>query len=340
MPKTTKRILGALLALAFVPVSLAVAAADAAPPPCPGPTVTGTVVGVDQAAHQVTVDTGAGGLCTVPLGVSESDHPIVELLGRYFGNVSLPALSDALADTRVWVVCPTPDTCQLAAADDLGALAGRVTAVSENPDGSFTLTVDLNGQTVTLTTTNTRAAQRLQAALARLHVDWQLTDGAVADASADIERLHDDGLGFGVIVKLYAMAAESRADCQTAAPPVSVDCGVSVDELVAAFRSGMGMGQLFKLYGKPDLLGVGQVRQAIRAADEINDSADDNDAPVGEVPGCQHGHAAQHNPHCTTVTPEADDSAGANNANDHGNGHGNGNSNGGGNGNGHGHGKP
>src|SRR5689334_25409548 len=99
MPKTTKRILSALLALAFVPVGLAVAAAEAAPAPCPGPTVTGTVVAVDQANHQVTIDNGAGGLCTVPLGAGESDHPIVELLGRYFGNVSLPALSDALADT-------------------------------------------------------------------------------------------------------------------------------------------------------------------------------------------------------------------------------------------------
>jgi hypothetical protein len=95
-------------------------------------------------------------------------------------------------------------------------------------------------------------------------------DGVVEGASSKIAELHEDGLGFGVIVKLYAMAAASQADCEAELPDTEDEadddeadddepeaCGVSVDELVEEFQDGMGLGQLFKLYGKPSLLGVG-----------------------------------------------------------------------------------
>ncbi|MBN1812400.1 MAG: hypothetical protein JXA14_11225 [Anaerolineae bacterium] len=65
-------------------------------------------------------------------------------------------------------------------------------------------------------------------------------------------------VGYGVLVKLYAMAAESREACAGAAEPC---VAVTVEELMAAYQSGVGMGQLFKEYGKPAVLGVGHLRK-------------------------------------------------------------------------------
>jgi hypothetical protein len=84
-----------------------------------------------------------------------------------------------------------------------------------------------------------------------------------------IAKYHDEGIGFGVLVKLYEMAEESVkvcADLQAsgeAADPEQPACEpVTVEQLVAEFQSGAGLGQLFKEYGKPALLGVGQVRKS------------------------------------------------------------------------------
>ncbi|MRR32253.1 hypothetical protein EG834_18435 [bacterium] len=78
----------------------------------------------------------------------------------------------------------------------------------------------------------------------------------------EIASLHEQGMGFGVLVKLYAMAEEAALTC---AQSEKSDCaGISAGELVAAFQSGTGMGQLFKEYGKPALLGVGHVKQELK----------------------------------------------------------------------------
>ena len=71
-----------------------------------------------------------------------------------------------------------------------------------------------------------------------------------------IAAYHEDGMGFGVLVKFYAIAAESKTACegQTECVPVTVE------ELVAAFKSGTGIGNLFKDHGKPAVLGVGQLK--------------------------------------------------------------------------------
>lgn len=96
----------------------------------------------------------------------------------------------------------------------------------------------------------------------------------------EIETYHEDGMGFGVLVKLYAMAEAAKIACPTApttdVTPVPSDgtttdgttaaapcTAVTVDQLVQEFKSGTGMGQLFKTYGKPSLLGVGQVKHAL-----------------------------------------------------------------------------
>jgi len=77
------------------------------------------------------------------------------------------------------------------------------------------------------------------------------------DADNDEEDGDETGkIGYGVLVKLYAMAAESEEACGETEEP----CGVSVEELVAAYRSGAGMGELFQEYGRPSVLGVGHMR--------------------------------------------------------------------------------
>ena len=93
----------------------------------------------------------------------------------------------------------------------------------------------------------------------------------------EIAAYHEAGMGFGVLVKLYAMAEASVVGCLnhagiavTTTPVVGARTTIlpvctptKVAELVSAFNSGSGMGQLFKEYGKPALLGVGQVRKEL-----------------------------------------------------------------------------
>jgi hypothetical protein len=66
-------------------------------------------------------------------------------------------------------------------------------------------------------------------------------------------------MGFGVLAKLYAMAAELQEACATSG--TANLCTMTASELVEAFQSGIGMGQLFKEYGKPAIRGVGHVKQ-------------------------------------------------------------------------------
>ena len=91
-----------------------------------------------------------------------------------------------------------------------------------------------------------------------------------------IAMYHDEGIGFGVLVKLYAIAEEAVkacADLQAAGvvvdPTLSACEAVTVEQLVSEFQGGMGMGQLYKTYGKPALLGVGHVRKALQNQPEV-----------------------------------------------------------------------
>jgi hypothetical protein len=68
----------------------------------------------------------------------------------------------------------------------------------------------------------------------------------------------DGGVGYGVLVKMYAMAAESQEACAVSEEPC---VPVTVEELMVAYKSGVGMGELFKEYGKPSVLGVGHLKK-------------------------------------------------------------------------------
>jgi hypothetical protein len=84
-------------------------------------------------------------------------------------------------------------------------------------------------------------------------------------------------MGFGVLVKLYAIA---QASCALD-PAGQTVCGVSVEDLVARVTAGEGIGQLFKEYGKPDKLGVGHVRQDLDGKDKDKDKDKNNNKEKG-----------------------------------------------------------
>jgi hypothetical protein len=132
----------------------------------------------------------------------------------------------------------------------LSAYFGRET--EQQADATPTEPVPTDGSTPVATPTEAVPTQTPQQALAE-----------------EIAQYHEDGMGFGVLVKLYAMAEASKQACADA--PVATETAetvctpVTVDELVTNFKSGTGMGVLFKEYGKPAMLGVGHVRKAMQA---------------------------------------------------------------------------
>ncbi len=77
-----------------------------------------------------------------------------------------------------------------------------------------------------------------------------------------VAALHEEeNLGFGEITKLLQIAVEAQAACTLE----GINCDVTLDGLVAEYKAGSGMGELFKKYGKPEYTGVGQVRKAAEA---------------------------------------------------------------------------
>ncbi|MDX1436318.1 MAG: hypothetical protein R3335_05885 [Anaerolineales bacterium] len=260
-----KRILAfGLVVILLLLTSTSVLAEDGGLAPCPGDSVTGTVVAVDSSTGTVTIDLGEGALCTVTLSDGNYSHPIVSLLGNYFDDVNPAeieaalmslqgcALEDLTMMTWQWVSCDTPDSVP-------------VTIHGENPDGSFSATLDASGESIILFVDDPEQAAQLSSNISELLVTWQLGElGAVLEAGDRIAAFHEEGIGFGVIVKLFAIAEESLAACQNLEGNDTMECGVTVDELVELWNQDIGLGQLYKLYGKPDLLGVGHVKKQLR----------------------------------------------------------------------------
>ncbi|MDH5507400.1 MAG: hypothetical protein OEZ02_09280 [Anaerolineae bacterium] len=271
MRLSKKALLSLLLALSLLTVSTALAQETA---PCEGESVSGTVIAVDEETNTATIDTGEG-LCTVAL-TTDYDHPIVDLLGSYFGDVSPENLAAALEATQACALFNEESgNYDLVECGTEGAV--DVTVTSDNEDGTFSATT-ADGEEVSVNV-DEETAEEFNGALADLSVEFDLTEeGSVSDAGDEIAAYHDDGMGFGVLVKFYAIAEESLEACEADAE-VSGDepCGVTVEELVAAFEGGMGMGQIFKEYGRPSMMGVGHVRQASECETEDGEEGEDTE---------------------------------------------------------------
>ena len=237
--------------------------------PCEGTDVQGIVVAVDEETREVTLNTDSG-LCTVKLSDDAHQHPIVNLLGKFFTGNSIKSLLASLesADTKG---CSTLDeTTGVWSWVDCGDESPNSTVIGVNEDGTFqALTAHPEtGEPIVISVVvdDADTALKLLEDLDDLSVSVVIKeDGTVVDAGDLIEAYHDEGMGFGVLVKLFAMAEEQQALCESGEDPGA--CDVTVDSLVEEFNSGTGMGELFKKYGKPELLGVGHVRQEDKADD-------------------------------------------------------------------------
>jgi hypothetical protein len=123
--------------------------------------------------------------------------------------------------------------------------------------------------------TDPPTVERLNGALTALAVDWELEDdGSLMLVSDKVMELHEQGMGFGVLVKLFALSEASNGL-------------YTVDFLKGEFESGKGMGTLFKEYGgKPDLRGVGHVRKAVNDDSQAEDPGTEvsNDHGNGNQP--------------------------------------------------------
>lgn len=242
MSKRLRIITLVILALALAIFGTAMAQEEIGP--CEGE-VSGIVVNVDGST--VTILQTDGSLCTLEVDETTATHPIAVLLGRFFGDVSVEELTAALAFTRVCVV-QDGDTWVLADCEQEGAVEAVI--IMDNGDGTFQAMVE--GQEELITVQGPEDADQLEAlqkALMTLTVDWEVEDGKLVQVSEEIEALHAEGFGFGVLVKLFAIAAESEGE-------------VTVEELLEAFASGTGIGELFQEFGKPSIVGVGHVIQA------------------------------------------------------------------------------
>ncbi len=158
-----------------------------------------------------------------------------------------------------------------------------------------------------------------------------------AEFAEQIAMYHEEGMGFGVLVKLYSMAeaqieacvnqmATSTAVAPTTQPAAdSIDTtpatceAVTIDQLVNEFRSGTGMGLLFKEYGKPALLGVGHVKKALQNQPQATPTPTVNTTPVPNTDPAN----------VQTQTKKSNNGNGnsGSNGNDNNNGNGNGKSN-------------
>ena len=87
-------------------------------------------------------------------------------------------------------------------------------------------------------------------------------DSTIVETGIDpveaVAALHEEeNLGFGEIVKLLGMVEDAQAECAE----TGENCGVTLESLIAERKDGVGMGELFEEYDKPEHLGVGQIRK-------------------------------------------------------------------------------
>jgi len=204
---------------------------------------------------------------TASLYGSNGDGSFLLLFGDgSTGTLVVASYVPAEADTVCVVAGTEPDTYVLAETQEpCGDIEATITG--DNGDGTYPITFE--GGSGTLVGDDFATLTQFEDALAGLmgFSSALSEDGIAAGVGDAINEYHDEGFGFGVIVKLYGIALDNEMD---------------PDELFQMFSEGMGMGQLFKEYGKPGLLGVGHVRQATDgfpgASGQCNPNANPNSA--------------------------------------------------------------
>ncbi len=170
------------------------------------------------------------------------------------------------------------------------------TVTGDNEDGTYQIVTEAEGEG-TLGGVDEETANGLSDSLGSLMVEWGLNeDGSLEDAGDKVGELHESGVGFGVIVKLFGIASESQEACNEAGetegepvaegdePASEEPCGVTFDELAQMLEEGTPPGKLFKMFGKPALKGVGHVRKEMKNQDAAATS-EEGSVEEGSVEG-------------------------------------------------------
>jgi len=271
--------------------------------------ISGVVVEVIEEEGYIVLDVSEDTepvLCTLGLDDNNYDHPIVTLLDAYFGYDSetyLETYMDLLGATTVCAVYDEgTDTWGLAdPVEEVCEDESKITITGVDGEGNF-IAEDQYGEPVDFVVDDEEVVTALTEALELLNIEIVVDeDGVIEDVGDAIIEYHDDGIGFGELVKIYAIAGEAAEACQESGevPPAEGDfdpCEITVEFLVAAFNEGMSMGEMFAEYGKPSLLGVGHVRKALGAGGSAGDGTNlDGDGLHGICNARAHGGNAYAN---------------------------------------------
>lgn len=303
-----KRILifSLVLVLAGLSYTAVLAQEDVELPACPDGEVSGTITAYDEETGLVTLDV-EGELCTVALS-DEFDHPIVDLLAAYFGELNVDEITEALDALQVCVLIEGETTTVSQPEEDGTCAEGElVTVTGQSEEGGFEGQNE-EGDPISFDLEDEEAAGALSDALDSLQADLTIEEGAASDVGEDIAQYHDDGIGFGVLVKVYAIFEEAQTACGEAGEEVPAEegevtegavdeevgeevdpCDVSVDSLLEELN-GKGLGQLFQVYGKPAIMGIGHVRNIGEdAADDASSTGNGSNGANGICNARSHG---------------------------------------------------
>lgn len=252
-----KKFFALLLALVLALSSFGLAAAEEHVPACEGDEVIGRVTSVDEEAGQMVILTESGE-CYVSLG-QEFDHPIVGLFAGYFGADAFARYADALAGLDGWASYDeTTLTWQWNPEEDEGTSPSTLGSLVDNGDGTYTLELTVEGEAdpifVLLTDPDEIAyymelfdATSVEFSLTQDGEGKSFVSGVGDDVMAYREGYH---VGFGILVKFYSLAATSD---------------FTVDDLITMFKDGkVGLGKIFRETGRPEMMGVGQIKQALK----------------------------------------------------------------------------
>jgi len=252
-----KKFIALILALIMALPTFGLAAAQGEIAACEGDEIVGSIISVDEETGQFVVQTETG-QCYLSMD-QLFDHPIVALFDDYFGADNATGFEEALAGLQGWALDDEEtDTWLWVDEGTEGALPATISAFYVNEDGTtYTVEFTLEGMEdpALLTLTDEEEIAHFMALYEATHVELSLVqdeegNSFISSVGDDVTAYHEDGMGFGVLVKFYSLASEYD---------------VSMAEMVYLFKEEKtGLGLLFSEYGSPDMMGVGHIKQTMK----------------------------------------------------------------------------
>jgi len=248
-----RKLFSFILAVILTVSTFGLAVADENVAACDGDQIIGRILSLDEETGMILVETESGH-CVIYLD-QEYDHPIVGLFDDYFGDDNQSSFTDALDALDGWATYDDTELIwQWSSEVGEGSVQSTVLGLVDNGNGTYTLELAVDGEvdTVFVVLTDPDEIAYYLALLDATTFDLSLIqDGEgntfISSVGDDVMAYHDDGIGFGVLVKFYSLAADSD---------------LSVEELVVMFKEEkVGLGLIFRKHGTPGMMGVGHIKQ-------------------------------------------------------------------------------